>query len=106
VGPRAGGKKVIVTQKLNSRFTPGNGPPVPIGWVGFRADLDAEARRKILRLCQGSKPGRPVCSQTLTAMLINVTDNSVLKHMGPTFLVAVMAHHTAIFRYLKRSVSH
>jgi hypothetical protein len=38
--------------------------PVPIGWVGFKAGLDTEARGKILRLCQGSNPGRPVCSQT------------------------------------------
>jgi hypothetical protein len=35
------------------------------GWEGPRAGLDAEARRKILRLCWGSKPGPPVRSQTL-----------------------------------------
>jgi hypothetical protein len=35
------------------------------GWVGPRAGLDAEARRKILYLCQGSNPVRPVRSQTL-----------------------------------------
>jgi hypothetical protein len=34
-------------------------------WVSLRADLDTEARRKILCLCRGSNPGRPVCSQTL-----------------------------------------
>jgi hypothetical protein len=33
------------------------------GWVGPRAGLDAEARGKILCLCWGSKPGRPVRSQ-------------------------------------------
>jgi hypothetical protein len=45
---------------------PGKGPPVPIGQeVGPRAGLDAGARRKILRLCRGSNPGRPVRSQTL-----------------------------------------
>jgi hypothetical protein len=35
------------------------------GWVGPRAGLDAEARRKILCLCRGSNPGLPVRSQTL-----------------------------------------
>jgi hypothetical protein len=35
------------------------------GWVGPRAGLDAEARRKVLCLCRRSNPGRPVRSQTL-----------------------------------------
>jgi hypothetical protein len=35
------------------------------GWMGLRAGLDTEAREKILCLCRGSKPGRPICSQTL-----------------------------------------
>jgi hypothetical protein len=35
------------------------------GWVGPRAGLYAEARRKILCLCQGSNPSCPVRSQTL-----------------------------------------
>jgi hypothetical protein len=35
------------------------------GWVGPRAGLDTDARRKILCLCRGSNPGRPVRSQTL-----------------------------------------
>jgi hypothetical protein len=35
------------------------------GWVGPRGWVDAEARRKILCLCRGSNPGRPVRSQTL-----------------------------------------
>jgi hypothetical protein len=35
------------------------------GWVSPRAGLDREARRKILCLCRGPKPGRPVCSQSL-----------------------------------------
>jgi hypothetical protein len=34
------------------------------GWVGPRAGLDAEVRGKILCLCRGSNPGRPVRSQT------------------------------------------
>jgi hypothetical protein len=32
------------------------------GWVGLRAGLDSEATGKILCLCLGSNPGRPVCS--------------------------------------------
>jgi hypothetical protein len=35
------------------------------GWVGLIAGLDTEATRKILFLCRGSNPGRPVCSQKL-----------------------------------------
>jgi hypothetical protein len=49
-------------------FTPGERTPGTHwtgGWVGPRAGLDAEARRKILYLCRGSNPGRPVRSQTL-----------------------------------------
>jgi hypothetical protein len=35
------------------------------GWVGPRAGLDAEARRKILCPCRGSNPDRPASSQTV-----------------------------------------
>jgi hypothetical protein len=35
------------------------------GWVGPSTGLDAEAREKIICLCRGSNPGRPVRSQTL-----------------------------------------
>jgi hypothetical protein len=35
------------------------------GWVGPRTGLGAETGRKILCLCRGSNPGRPVRSQTL-----------------------------------------
>jgi hypothetical protein len=35
------------------------------GWVDLRAGLDTEARGKILCMCRGSNPDRPVCSQTL-----------------------------------------
>jgi hypothetical protein len=40
--------------------------------VGFRADLDTEARGKILCLCRGWKPGRPVCSKTLCRQLAQI----------------------------------
>jgi hypothetical protein len=34
-------------------------------WVDLRTGLDAEATEKILCICKGSDPSRPVCSQTL-----------------------------------------
>jgi hypothetical protein len=42
--------------------------------VGPRAGLDAEARRKILCLCRGSNPGRPVRSQTLCSITYSITE--------------------------------
>jgi hypothetical protein len=45
------------------RFTPGT--HWTGGWVGPRASLDAESRRRILCPCRGSKSGRPVRSQSL-----------------------------------------
>jgi hypothetical protein len=50
------------------RFTPGEIIPsthCTVDWVGPRAGLDAETRRKILFLRRGSNPGRPVRSQSL-----------------------------------------
>jgi hypothetical protein len=46
---------------------PGKGPGTHWigGWVGPRADVDAEARRKILCPCRGSNPDRPARSQAL-----------------------------------------
>jgi hypothetical protein len=44
-------------------LAPGKGPPgthCTGGWVGPRASLDTEARRKILCLCQGLNLKRPV----------------------------------------------
>jgi hypothetical protein len=35
------------------------------GWVGLRAGLNIEARRKTLCFCPWWNPGHPVCSQTL-----------------------------------------
>jgi hypothetical protein len=45
---------------------PGKGPSVFIGrgsWVGHRAGLDAEAKRRIARPCLESNPGRPARNQ-------------------------------------------
>jgi hypothetical protein len=42
---------------------PDKGPPgthYTGGWVGLRAGLDTEDRGKIVDLCRGSNPGRPV----------------------------------------------
>jgi hypothetical protein len=50
------------------RFSPGERTPgthCTGGWVVPRAGLDTEIRRKILCLCRGLNPGRPVRSQTL-----------------------------------------
>jgi hypothetical protein len=58
----------VVSIMPRPRFTPGERTPSTHwagGWVGPRAGLDAGARRKILCLCRGSNPGRPVHSQTL-----------------------------------------
>jgi hypothetical protein len=58
----------VVSITPRPRFAPGERTPGTHwigGWVGPRAGLDAEARRKILCLCQGSNPGRLVRSQTL-----------------------------------------
>jgi hypothetical protein len=35
------------------------------GWVELSAGLDTQARGKILCICRGWNPGRPVCSPTL-----------------------------------------
>jgi hypothetical protein len=47
-------------------YSQGKNPRYPLNRrLNPRAGLDAEARRKILCLCRGSKPGRPVRNQTL-----------------------------------------
>jgi hypothetical protein len=56
----------VVSVTTRPRFTPGERIPGTRwrgGWVGLRAGLDT--RGQILCLYQGSKPSRPVCSQTL-----------------------------------------
>jgi hypothetical protein len=58
----------MVSYKPRPRFTPverTQGTHWTGGWVGPRAGLEAEARRKILCLCRGSNPGHPVRSQSL-----------------------------------------
>jgi hypothetical protein len=58
----------VVSVTPRPRFTPGERIPGThwIGdWVGPRAGLDAEARRKIFCPCRGSNPDRPAHIQTL-----------------------------------------
>jgi hypothetical protein len=60
------GRVVSVTPR--PRFISGERTPgthCTGGWVGPRAGLDTEARGKILCLCRGWNPDRPVRSQTL-----------------------------------------
>jgi hypothetical protein len=40
------------------------------GWVACRADLDREARRKILCLWEGSNPDRPVVQTVVTHTIL------------------------------------
>jgi hypothetical protein len=47
--------------------------------VGHRAGLDTEVRGKILCLCWGSNPGRPVCSQ-IFMLIINTNINLLFKN--------------------------
>jgi hypothetical protein len=59
---------IVVSITLRPRFTPGERAPgthCTGGWVGPTAGLDAEVRGKILCLCRGSNPGRPVRSETI-----------------------------------------
>jgi hypothetical protein len=55
------------------------------GWVGPKAGLDAEARRKILCLCRGSNFGRPVHSQDTI-----LTELPWLSHQGVVWPISNM----------------
>jgi hypothetical protein len=69
--------------------------------VGSRASLKAKARGKILCLCRGSNPGRPVRGQILTELprllkLINILFNHILKliRAGPSYPVSRSCTYT------------
>jgi hypothetical protein len=62
----------VVSVKPRPRFTP-FGTHWIRGWVGPRAGLDAEARRKILCPCRGSNPDRPVRHYTAWATATPIT---------------------------------
>jgi hypothetical protein len=58
----------VVKVTPRPRFKPGESTPgthCTGGWVGTRAGLDTDTRGKILCLCRGWNPDRPVRSQTL-----------------------------------------
>jgi hypothetical protein len=92
----------VVSITPRPRFTPGQRAPgthCTGGWVGPRAGPDAEVRGKVLCLCRGSHPGRPVRSQTLYRLsyrlllghvLFNICINvipSVRSDNNPTVLI-------------------
>jgi hypothetical protein len=69
----------VVSFTLRPRFTSGERTPgthCAGGWMGPRTGLDAEARGKILCLCQGSNPDRPARSQTLYCLSYRGSCNS------------------------------
>jgi hypothetical protein len=76
----------VVSITPRPRFTPGEripGTNCTRGWVGPRAGLDAETRRKILCPCRGSNPGHPVRSQSLYCLSYPGSEqrlNSAIKH--------------------------
>jgi hypothetical protein len=84
---------------------PGKEPPgthCTGGWVGPRAGPDAEVRGKILCLCRGPNPGRPVNSQTLyslsypaltvsTLVLLNSLIQSEALFWNLTIIISILA---------------
>jgi hypothetical protein len=76
----------VVSITPRPRFTPGERTPGTHwtgGWVGPRASLDAEARRKILCLCRGSNPGRTFRSQTLYWLIYPLGNQNIRGGEGP-----------------------
>jgi hypothetical protein len=69
------------------------------GWVGPRADMDAETRRKMLCLCRRSNPGRPACTQTLYWLsypayafwkYVNIVDNATSYCSKTSFILSFL----------------
>jgi hypothetical protein len=66
------------------------------GWVGPRAGLDAGARRKILCLCRGLNPVRPVRSQSLYWLSYRGSPQSTtIKPQNKYSLTNVSSHDTS-----------
>jgi hypothetical protein len=81
------------------RFTPGERAPgthCTGGWVGPRAGMDTEGREKILCLCLGSNPGRPVRSQTLywLSYRAHIADDTVLNFKDNIFFRDIQQYVT------------
>jgi hypothetical protein len=51
------------------------------GWLGLRTGPNTEARGNILYLCRVSKPGRPVCSQTLYWLSYTGSDDIIRQYL-------------------------
>jgi hypothetical protein len=86
----------VVSITPRPRFTPGERTPGAHwegGWVGPRAGLDKGTGRKILCLCQGSNPGRPVRSQSLY-WLSYLGSHRVHKSLNQMILVHTLGNKT------------
>jgi hypothetical protein len=68
------------------------------GWVGLRAGLDTDARRKILCPCRGSNPGRPVRSQTtiLTELRRLLNNNILIMYIIIIISLLIIIHRAYI----------
>jgi hypothetical protein len=97
---------------------PGKEPSVPIvyeagGGGSSRAGLDAEVRGKILCLCRGPNPGRPVRSQTLywlsypgsCYLCVTIFKSKYTELISPVTGTADRRHHHLLItkRVLKRN---
>jgi hypothetical protein len=88
------------------RFTPGERAPgthCTGGWVGPTAGLDAEVRGKILRLCRGSNPDRPINTSisvdvptVIERRVANVTGYQRFECYRKTYLYRCIYQHRKI----------
>jgi hypothetical protein len=92
----------MVSVTPRPRFTPGERTPGTHwigGWVGPRAGLDAETRRKILCPCRGSNPDRPARSQTLYCLSYHGSHLEFLIFINFRIII-LKNHHLLPFAYL------
>jgi hypothetical protein len=62
------------------------------GWVGLGV-LDTETREKVLRLCSGSNPCHPVCSQTLYWLSVEYS----LKYLHLSIVYTVLLFYCDLY---------
>jgi hypothetical protein len=70
------------------------------GWVGLRAGLDTETRRKILCFCRGSNPRRPVCSQTLSGWATPAPEEYTLRFKNLKLVYPSILFSDTIFQHV------